>query len=55
MSRASHFDLRVLQPPEPHECPRDDCDGEWCVEEDLRRKEDAELDRAGSIRKGEWF
>ena len=38
--------------PDEHECPdEDDC---RCVDLDAQAKEDAAIDRADAIRKGEW-
>ena len=53
----SAFDLWLL-PPDPHECPwcEDDptMDYEACEARAWEALEDAAIDRADSIRKGEW-
>lgn len=43
-----------LMPPDPHECDDPDCDGEVCEQTARELFEDAQIDRADSIRKGEW-
>ena len=53
----SAFDLRLL-PPDPHECIwcGDDVDMDYntCLERAAQAMEDDAIDRADSIRKGEW-
>ena len=42
-----------LAPPEPC-CDREDCDGVRCWEEAADRAENARIEKADAIRKGEW-
>ena len=53
----SAFDLWLL-PPDPHECPwcvdNPTEDYNTCLERAARAMEDDAIDRADSIRKGEW-
>ena len=40
--------------PDPHECDDEDCDGDLCADREAQAYEDAQIERADSIRKGEW-